>query len=195
MRRFSQELEGSDPAVKPSVLRRDFCIAWGSRREVEAYLYDKNVILSETMPGEYDPVYYLVDCTACAGSGFDAEAQGARLASGMRGAGPFTREQAYENLILTVGVKADPAPPCPACGDLGFQAGAHTERVEPCPSCAPQRYEVYTLRHLSSARSLTAAERAVRCHDEEDGEEGPFLVYDTSTGLKYLYRDGGDAEP
>lgn len=26
-------------------------------------------------------------------------------------------------------------PKCGACNDLGFQAGAHTERVNPCPSC------------------------------------------------------------
>ena len=31
-----------------------------------------------------------------------------------------------------------PDPPCPDCDGLGFQAGAHTERVVGCPTCSDE---------------------------------------------------------
>lgn len=70
-------------------------------------------------------------------------------------------------------------------------AGATHARLTLEPD--PERIEVYSLRSLSSCASILAAERAVSTH-EEDGDEGPYLIFDTVTGWKGLYETAADAQ-
>jgi hypothetical protein len=177
-------------------MNRDFCLAWGKRSEVEAYLYAGNTIVTETIPTPPETLstYFIIDCTETAGTGFDAEAQADRLGSGLRGSGPFTRERCWRQLIETIGIQGEPK--CPTCHGLGFQAGAHTERIVACPTCGgaeapprldPERFEVYRLTHLSSTGSFRGAVTAIETHEGQDGEQGPWLVRDTETGWQSLY--------